>query len=94
MGENRIPNLILHEEILQGRRKQGRPKKSFSEGLKNDLHKFDLCGKYNEQNTFQEFVADRDKWRKMINKQAQNFQKNWENNKVKKSNARKEKRKH
>ena len=86
--------LDLHGEILQGQRKQGRPKKSFREGLKNDLHKFDLFGKYSEQNTFQEFVADRDKWRKMINKQAQNFQKNWENNKVKKSNARKEKRKH
>jgi len=28
----------------------------------------------------------------MINKQAQNFQKNWENNKVKKSNAKKEKK--
>ena len=91
MGENRIPNLILHGEILQGQRKQGRPKKSFREGLKNDLHKFDLFGKYSEQNTFQEFVAERDNWRKMINKQAQNFQKNWENNKVKKSNAKKEK---
>jgi len=32
--------------------KQGRPKKSFREGLKNGLHKFDLCGKYSEQNTF------------------------------------------
>ena len=93
MGENRIPNFILHGEILQGQRKQGRPKKSFREGLKNDLHKFDLFGKYSEQNTFQDFVADRDKWRKMINKQAQNFQKNWENNKVKKSNAKKEKNK-
>ena len=40
-----------------------------------------------KQNTFQEFVADRENWRKMINKQAQIFQKNWENNKVKKSNA-------
>ena len=77
-------------EILQGHRKKGRPKKSFREGLKNDLHKFDLCGKYNEQNTFQEFVADRDNWRKMINKQAQIFQKNWEKNKVKKSNAKNE----
>ena len=27
-------------EILQGQRKQGRPKKSFREGLKNDPHKF------------------------------------------------------
>ena len=94
MGENRIPNLILHGEILQGQRKQGRPKKSFREGLKNDLHKFDLFGKYSEQNTFQEFVADRDNWRKMINKQAQNFKKNWENNKVKKSNAKKNKALH
>ena len=94
MGENRIPKLILHGEILQGQRKQGRPKKSFREGLKNDLHKFDLFGKYSEENSFQEFVADRDKWRKMINKQAQNFQKNRENNKVKRSNAKKEKRKH
>ena len=85
--------MTLHGEILQGHRKQGRPKKSFREGLKNDLHKFDLCGKYSEQNTFQEFVADRDNWRKMINKQAQIFQKNWENNKVKKSNAKKEKNK-
>jgi len=93
MGENRIPNLILHGEILQGQRKQGRPKKSFREGLKNDLHKFDLFGKYSEQNTFQEFVADRDKWRKMINKQAQFFEKNWEKNKVKKSNTKKEKNK-
>ena len=95
MGENRIPNLILHGEILQGQRKQGRPKKSFREGLKNDLHKFDLFGKYSEQKTFHEFVTDRDNWRKMINKQAQFFQKNWENNKVKKSNAKKrKKRKH
>ena len=70
------------------------PKKNFREGLKNDLHKFDLNGKYSEQNTFQEFVAGRDNWRKMINKQAQFFQKNWENNEVKKSNAKKEKTKH
>ena len=42
MGENQIPNLILRGEILQGCQKQGRPKKSFREGLKNDLHKFDL----------------------------------------------------
>ena len=94
MGENRIPNLILQGEILQGRRKQGRPKKSFRERLKNDLHKFDLCGKYSEENNFQKFVADKYNWRKMINKQAQNFQKIWENNKVKKSNAKKEKSKH
>ena len=94
MGKNRIPNLILHGEILQGCRKQGRPRKSFREGLKNDLHKFDLYGKYSEQNTLQEFVADRDKWRKIINKQAQFFQKNWEKNKVKKSITKKEKTKH
>ena len=74
--ENRIPNLILHGEILQGQRKQGKPKKSFREGLKNDLHKFDLFGKYSEKNTFRDFVADRDNWRKMINKQAQFFQNN------------------
>ena len=83
MGENCIPNLILYGEILEGYRKQGRPKKSFREGPKNDLHKFDIWGKYSQQNTFQEFVADRDKWRKMINMQAQIFQKNWEKIKLK-----------
>ena len=94
MGKNCIPNLILYGEILEGYRKQGRPKKSFREGLKNDLHKFDIWGKYSQQNTFQEFVADRDKWRKMINTQAQIFQKNWGKNKVEKSNRRKEKTKY
>ena len=82
MGENCIPNLILYGEILEGYRKQGRPKKSFREGLKNDLHKFDIWGKYSQQNTFQEFVADRDQWRKMINTQAQIFQKNWGKNRA------------
>ena len=94
MGENRIPNLILDGEILEACRKQGRPNKSFREGLKKDLHKFDIWGKCSRQNTFQEFVADRDKWRKMINTQAQIFQKNWGKNKVEKSNTRKEKTKY
>ena len=44
MRKNRIPNLILHGEILEGCHKQGRPKKSFREGLKNDLQKFDIWG--------------------------------------------------
>ena len=55
-GENCIPNLILYGEILEGYCKQGRPKKSFREGLKNDLHKFDIWGKYSQQNTFQELL--------------------------------------
>ena len=88
MGENCIPNLILYGEILEVYRKQGRPNKSFREGLKNDLRKFGIWGKYSQQNTFQEFVADRDKWRKMINTQAQIFQKNWGKNKVEESNTR------
>ena len=91
MGENCIPNFILHGEILEGNSKQGRPKKSFREGLKNDLHKFDIWGKYRQQNTFQEFVADRDKWRKMINMQAQIFQKTGE--KIKSKRAIQEKKK-
>ena len=72
--------------------KTRKAQKSFREGLKNDLHKFDLYGKYSEQNTPQEFVADRDKWRKIIIKQAQFFQKNWEKNKVKKDTLQKKKK--
>ena len=83
MGENCIPNLILHWKIKEGCHKQGRPQKSFRQGLKNDLHKFELLGKYSQQNTFQKFVADRDKWRKMINTQAQIFEKIWEKIKLK-----------
>jgi len=37
MSKSRIPNIVLHGEVGEGFRRPGRPKKSFREGLRNDL---------------------------------------------------------
>ena len=37
MSKSRIPNIVLHGEVDEGFRRPGRPKKSFREGLRNDL---------------------------------------------------------
>ena len=42
MSKSRIPNIVLHEEVDEGFRRPGRPKKSFREGLRNDLKAFQL----------------------------------------------------
>ena len=46
MSKSRIPNIVLHEEVDEGFRRPGRPKKSFREGLRNDLKAFQLWPKY------------------------------------------------
>ena len=42
MSKTRIPNIVLHGEVDEGMRKPGRLKKSFREGLSNDLKTFKL----------------------------------------------------
>jgi len=46
MSKSRIPNIVLHGEVDEGFRRPGRPKKSFREGLRNDLKAFQLWPKY------------------------------------------------
>ena len=78
MSKSRIPNIVLHGEVGEGFRRQvpGRLKKSFREGLRNDLKAFQLWPKYIAQNFFDRLVEDRKEWRKTISSAAQNSRNN------------------
>ena len=82
MSKSRIPNNVLHEEVGEGFRRPGRPKKSFREGLSNDLKAFQLWPKYTAQNFFDRLVEDRKEWRKTISSAAQKSQEQWEQTKI------------
>ena len=71
MSKSRIPNIVLHGEVDEGFRRPGRPKKSFREGLRNDLKAFQLWPKYIPQKKIDRLVGDRKEWRKTINSAAQ-----------------------
>ena len=92
MTDARIPKIMLYGEVNAGQRKPGRPKKSFREGLKEDLKAFNLWEKYQKTGSFEQIVATRDQWRSTINQNAQAFQRNWELNRKNKSNLRKERK--
>ena len=64
----------------------GRPKKSFREGLRNDLKAFQLWPKYTAQKNFDGLVEDRKEWQKTINSAAQKIQEQWEQTKIDTSN--------
>ena len=91
MTDARIPKILLYGEVNAGQRKSGHPKKSFREGLKEDLKAFNLWEKYQKTGSFEQIVATREQWRSTINQNAQAFQRNWELNSKNKSNLRKEK---
>ena len=74
MSKSRIPNIVLHGEVGEGFKRPGRPKKSFREGLRNDLKAFQLWPKYTAQNVFDRLVEDQKEWRKTINSATQKFQ--------------------
>ena len=76
MSKSRIPNIVLHGEVGEGFRRPGRPKKSFREGLRNDLKAFQLWPKYTAQKNFDRLVEDRKEWRKQLTQ----LQKNSRNN--------------
>ena len=79
MPDDRIPKMIMHGEISLGQRNPGRPLKSFKQSIKDDLVCFNIWEKY--QGTGQSpktLTEDREKWRKLINKQAQMFQQSWQ----------------
>jgi len=93
MSKSRIPNIVLHGEVDEGFRRPGRPKKSFREGLRNDLKAFQLWPKYTAQKFFDRLVEDRKEWRKTINSAAQKIQEQWEQTKIDTSNERKQAKK-
>ena len=93
MSKSRIPNIVLHEEVDEGFRRPGRPKKSFREGLRNDLKAFQLWPKYTAQFFFDRLVEDRKEWRKTISSAAQKFQEQWEQTKIDTSKERKQAKK-
>ena len=59
MSKSRIPNIVLPGEIDEGFRRPGRPKKSFREGLRNDLKAFQLWPKYTAQKFFDRLVEEK-----------------------------------
>jgi hypothetical protein len=89
MPIDRIPKMIMHGEINMGKRKPGRPYKSLNQSLKDDLLCFDLWEKYkNAGQSLQALASDRVNWRKLINKQAQLFQLDWQRKRNERSQAR------
>ena len=93
MSKSRIPNIVLHGEVDEGFRRPGRPKKSFREGLRNDLKAFQLWPKYIAQKIFDRLVEDRKDWQKTINSAAQKIQEQWEQTKIDTSYERKQAKK-
>ena len=87
MAPSRIPKMMLFGEVNVGQRKSGRPLKSFREGLKNDLKAFELWTDYQQDKNLQTFTENRVEWQKKINKKSQKFQKDWEKNRIDKSNS-------
>ena len=81
---------MLYGEVNAGQQKPGCPKKSFREGLKEDLKAVNLWEKYQKAGSFEQIVATREQWRSTINQNALAFQRNWELNRKNKSNLRKE----
>ena len=88
-----VPNIVLPGEVDEGFRRPGRPKKSFREGLRNDLKAFQLWPKYIAQKNFDRLVEDRKDWRKTINSAAQKIQEQWKQTKIDTSNERKQAKK-
>ena len=93
MSKSRIPNIVLPGEVDEGFRRPGRPKKSFREGLRNDLKAFQLWPKYTALKNFDRLIEARKEWRKTINSAAKKFQEQWEQTKIDTSNERKQAKK-
>ena len=93
MDNTRLPKILLNGEINNGRRKIGRPQQNFRSSLKEDLKLFKIWNESSEFGSTQlpELARDRDKWRKLIHKGAENFQKEWERKRIEKSNKRNQK---
>jgi len=74
---------MLHGEVDLGKRKIGRPKKSYLQSVRDDLKLFNLWNSYQKNGQFQkESAENRLLWRRQINKAAQDFQAKWENNRT------------
>ena len=80
---NKTPKIMLHGEVDLGKRKIGRPKKSYLQSVRDDLKLFNLWNSYQKNGQFQkESAENRLLWRRQINKAAQDFQAKWENNRT------------
>ena len=83
MPPTRLPKIMLHGEVDLGKRKIGRPKKSYLQSVRDDLKLFNLWNSYQKNGQFQkESAENRLLWRRQINKAAQDFQAKWENNRT------------
>lgn len=91
MDNNRLPKIILHGEINMGKRKVGRPKQNFRSCIKEDLKCFNICNNSSDLAQLSQITSNRETWRKLINKGAEQFQKEWERRRVENSMKRKEK---
>ena len=91
MDNNRLPKIILHGEINMGKRKVGRPKQNFRSCIKEDLKCFNICNNSSDLAQLSQITSNRETWRKLINKGAEQFQQEWERRRVENSMKRKEK---
>ena len=61
MGEERITKSMLYSELVDGRRKRGRPTLRFKDVCKRDLKSLNVG-----TDKWEEFANDRDKWRSSV----------------------------
>ena len=92
MSKSRIPNIILPGEVDEGFRRPGRPKKSFREGLRNDLKAFQLWPKYVAQKKLIDWSKTKKNGEKQLT-QLRKIQEQWEQTKIDTSNERKQAKK-
>jgi len=93
MDNTRLPKILLNGEINIGRRKVGRPQHNYRSCIKEDLKLFKIWNESPQFGSTQlpELARDRKKWRKLIHKGAENFQKEWERKRIEKSIKRNQK---
>ena len=61
-----------------GKRKVGRPKQNFRSCIKEDLKCFNIWNNSSDLAQLSQITSNRETWRKLINKGAEQFQKEWE----------------
>ena len=61
MGNERIPKSMLYSELVDGKRKRGRPKLRFNDVCKRDLKSLNVGN-----DKWEEVANDRDKWRSSV----------------------------
>ena len=70
MNNNRIPKQIFYGELKMGKRPRGRPKLRYKDVCRKSLKEFEI-----EEGRWEEAAENRKKWRRLVSKGAQTYEK-------------------